>query len=439
MRTIFLVALVFAFTVFSLLPYAAAQEQKTDTSTQGERIVTAEDVKSAEHPPASVPVRFVLYPFHLINSGMESGLISFEKHNMRERLNYWTEYLRQRGVAVMIGGLGEGTGIGLGGSYTMKTGGKSDLRMLGRASFMKGYEEFDVRWTNPVGKAQFVLEGSYQWRPEENFYGFGMDSRLSDHTKFALRQTWTGARGEIAPHRRVRFGGEYKLAWLYSTGSPNTQYGSPETVFPGLPGFGENVHLQTLGFYATADGLRGEYEMGGLLHAGASLQDGLGTNALKYFSYEGQAEGRLPLAKERSALVFQGSLEFTRPRAGSSAIPFYLFPHIGGESTLRGFQLDRFYGQNIFLVTLEYRYKIHPDFQALIFFDEGQVFGRTSDLSWLNWQRNYGFGFKVMSAGSTVLRMDFGWSSEGYTYHISWGDRLPRALGGAIRYGTYRR
>ena len=98
-----------------------------------------------------------------------------------------------------------------------------------------------------------------------------------------------------------------------------------------------------------------------------------------------------------------------------------------------------FLGQNIFLVTLEYRYKIHPDFQALIFFDEGQVFGRTTDRSWLNWQRNYGFGFKVMSSPSTIVRMDFGWNSDGYTYHISWGDRMPRTLGGAIRYGTYRR
>jgi hypothetical protein len=439
MRRIFLAALMCGLAAFAVLPQAAAQEQETGISAQGERIVTEAEVQRAEHPPASAPLRFVFYPFHVINSGMESGLISFEKHNMRERLNYWTEYLRQRGVAVLIGGLGEGTGIGLGGSYTLKTGGRSDLRFLGRASFMRGYEEFDVRWTKPAGKTQFVLEGSYQWRPGENFYGFGMDSLLSDHTKFALRQTWTGARGEVAPHRRLRFGAEYKLAWLYSTDSPNTQYGSPGAVFPGLPGFGENVHLQSTGFYADADGLKGEYEMGGLLHAGASLQDGLGESTLKYFSYEGQAEGRLPVAKERSVLVFQGSLEFTRPRGGSGPIPFYLYPHVGGESTLRGYNLDRFYGQNVFLVTLEYRYKIHPDFQALIFFDEGQVFGRTTDLSWLNWQRNYGFGFKVMSSRSTIMRMDFGWNSDGYTYHISWGDRMPRTLGGAIRYGTYRR
>ena len=439
MRRIFLVALLHALTALTVLPHAAAQEQEKEASVQGERIVTEAEVHKAEHPAASVPLRFVFYPFHLVNSGMESGLVSFEKHNMRERLNYWTEYLRQRGAAVSIGGLGEGTGIGLGGSYTMKTGGKSDLSFLARASFTRGYEEFDVRWTNPVGRIQFVLEGSYQWRPQENFYGFGMESLLSDHTKFALRQTWTGARGEVALHRRLRLGTEYRLAWLYSTSSPNTAYASSGAVFPGLPGFGENVHLQTLGFYADADGLKGEYETGGLLHAGASLQDGLGESTFQYFSYEGRAEGRLPIAAERSVLVLQGSLEFTRPRGESGAIQFYLYPHVGGESTLRGFKLDRFYGKNIFLVTLEYRYKIHPDFQALLFFDEGQVFSRTSDLSWLNWQRNYGFGFKVMSSRSTIFRMDFGWSSEGYTYHLSWGDRLPRVLGGPVRYGTYRR
>jgi hypothetical protein len=439
MRRIFLEASLYALSAFSVLAHAAVQDQEKQHSSQGGRIVTEAEVHRAEHPAASVPLRYAFFPFHLFNSGMESGLISFEKHNMRERLDYYTEYLRRRGVAVLIGGLGEGTGIGLGASYTVKTGGSSDLRILGRASFSRAYEELDVRWTNPVGKARFALEGSYQWRPQENFYGFGMESRLSDHTKFALRQTWAGARGEISPHRRLCFGGEYKLAWLYSTDSPNTRYASPGEVFPGLPGLGQGVHLQSLGFYADADGLKGEYEMGGLLHAGASLQDGIGERALQYFSYEGRVEGRLPIARERSALVFQGALEFTRPRGESETIPFYLYPHIGGESTLRGYNLDRFYGQNIFLVTLEYRYKIHPDFQALIFFDEGQVFGRTTDLSWLNWQRNYGFGFKIMSSGSTIMRMDFGWSSEGYTYHISWGDRVHGALGGPIRYGTYRR
>jgi len=150
-------------------------------------------------------------------------------------------------------------------------------------------------------------------------------------------------------------------------------------------------------------------------------------------------EGRMPIVDGRSGLAFQGELEFNRPRGGSDPIPFFLLPHIGGSSTLRGFNLDRFYGKNIFFLTLEYRYQVHPNYQAFIFFDEGQMFEQTSDLSWLNWQRNYGFGIKMHSSRGAYFRFDFGYSEEGIQYHILWGDRPARPLGGAIRYGTYRR
>jgi outer membrane protein assembly factor BamA len=107
---------------------------------------------------------------------------------------------------------------------------------------------------------------------------------------------------------------------------------------------------------------------------------------------------------------------------------------------MRGFALDRFYGTNILIASLEYRYRFHPNFVGLLFFDEGQIFDRTSDLSLLNWRRNYGLGFRMLSARGTFMRVEFGWSDdEGSRIHISFGDRERRPLGGPIRYGTYRR
>ncbi len=85
-----------------------SQEERGEASSQQERIVTKEEVREVTHPAVSWPLRVVFYPFHLVNSGMESGLISFEKHSMRERLNLWTETLRQHGISAMIGGLGFG-------------------------------------------------------------------------------------------------------------------------------------------------------------------------------------------------------------------------------------------------------------------------------------------------------------------------------------------
>ena len=104
-----------------------------------------------------------------------------------------------------------------------------------------------------------------------------------------------------------------------------------------------------------------------MLHLGASHQNGLGRNKLDYFNYEVQLEGRKPIAG-RGVLVAEGNLQLNRERHGSDPIPFYLLAHAGGSSTLRGFSLDRFYGRSLALVSLEYRYKIHPNIQAYPFF-----------------------------------------------------------------------
>jgi len=166
----------------------------------------------------------------------------------------------------------------------------------------------------------------------------------------------------------------------------------------------------------------------------------LGGNNIKYFSYEAQLEGRLPVVPDNSVVVGQANIEWNRLSGGSGPIPFFLLPHIGGSATLRGVALDRFYGPNLMLLSLEYRYKMHPNIQAIPFFDVGQIYERSSDLSWLNWHRTYGFGFRFRaSTGTTVLRVNYGRSSEGYQIDVTFGDRERPPMRGPIRYGGYKR
>jgi hypothetical protein len=368
---------------------------------------------------------------------MEKGLIKYEKTYLRERMNLWFESLRKRGINLYFGGTGEGTGFGGGLGYTLG-GRKARLSLAGRMTTAK-YQEFDAAWTGTAGFTRLIVEGSYQWRPRENFYGLGQASSRAQHTNFSLRQTWAGARYEIEPRAGIRFGGEYRQAWLQAGPGSDPALASPDAFFPGLPGYGEQTRLQAVGSYFDLDAIRNEYQLGGAIHLGAAYQEGLGQSRLRYFSYEAQLEGRLPVINQRSAFVGQASIELTRRRGGSDPIPFYLLPHIGGSSTLRGFRIDRFYGANLFLLSLEYRYRIHPNIEALPFFDEGQVFDRTDDLTWLNWHRNYGFGFRYHTAAGTVVRLELGHSSEGVQFHIIMGDRGRQPLRGPIRYGAYKR
>jgi hypothetical protein len=225
---------------------------------------------------------------------------------------------------------------------------------------------------------------------------------------------------------------------LSTRSGTNPAFSSPDEFFPELPGFGRQIRLHSIGLYSDLAYLPGDYDWGGAAHLGASYQQGVG-NAVKYFSYETQLEGRLPILNGRSALVGEANVELNRERHGSEPLPFFLQPHIGGSSTLRGYALDRFYGKNLALLTLEYRYAVHPNAQAAFFFDEGQIFDRTSELSWLNWHRTYGFGLRLKSVRGTVLGMELGRSGEGWSLHITFGGRERRPLSTPVRFGKYRR
>jgi hypothetical protein len=417
-------------------------EQKTQdpgsTLPDEARITTPVEVRNAIHPTSLFPLRVISYPHRKITGGMESGLVYAEEHKVRERYQAWINHLRSYGVILRFGGMGEGSGFGGGASYFRQVRERHKLQLLGLLTF-RAYQELDFQWSSALGPSQLFWEASYQWRPQENYYGPGHDSQRQLHANFALRQSWAGIRWELRPAKHFRWGILYKQAWITALPGKNSLFPPVHELFGSLPGYGSLTHLQSPGIYFDMNYLRSEYLWGGAAHWGASYQQGLGSSQLQYAAYETQLEGRAPIVKGSSVLVGEANFQLTREGSGSDPVPFYLLPHIGGSSTLRGYPLDRFYGRNLALLSLEYRIRIHPNFQTLLFFDEGQVFNRTADLSWLNWHRNYGFGFRVWSVNGVVMRLEFGWSTEGFQAHLTWGNRERPPLRDPIRYGGYKR
>ena len=422
------------------LPIVNAQETSPPDAAQGsveERIVTPQEVQEALSSPVRAPLRVISYPFRVITHGMEKGLVKAESSHFRERMRLWTDRLRELGITPLVGGMGEQTGFGGGASYTI--GSKPQkLTFLARGTFAH-YQEFDVRWTASSARTEVNVAASYQWRPNENFYGLGHQSSKSDHTDFALRQSWVGAHFEFAAPKYFRAGVENKFISTKTGPGQNRLTTSTPDVFPDLPGLGDLLRLNSTGAYVDLDFSEGEYGWTGRAHLSSSYQHGLNESRLRYFNYEGVLEGRMPVRSGQSGFVGRIGLNVNHEKSGSDPIPFYLRPHLGGSSTLRGFALDRFYGKNLMLLSLEYRYRLHPSFEASIFHDAGQIFDRTSQLTWFNWHRNYGASFRLHNNFRTILRFEYGFSREGKMFHISFGDRAPQPIGGAVRYGTYRR
>jgi hypothetical protein len=426
--------------LLSLLANAPPPPAESCTQFYDGRIVSPEEVEERSVPSGAKPLWVLGWPCRALFGSMEKGLVKFERGRVREKIYDFQRKLAANGFRPLFGGLGEGSGIGVGTIYDLPHRVENAFHAMGRFAFLTGYQEFSANYDfEPLAGMSFNLVGDYQWRPDEPYYGEGQDSPSSDASSFALRQSSLSVHWDQRVHGRIHFGSIYNVVWLDALDSSGGARPSATVVFGELPGLGESTRLQSIGAYLGLDGFQGEYRLGGRGMFGASWQESFSEPSVRYAKLEGLMEGRLPVVEGRSVLIGQAGTDMVREASGTSPLPFYLYPRLGGSATLRGYPLDRFYGRNAIFTTLAYRWLLHPRIEAEIFLDSGQIFEHTDDLSLLDWHRNYGFGIRFRNETGTQFRLEMGYGAEGFSWHLTFGDRPIRPLGsGPVRYPAYR-
>jgi outer membrane protein insertion porin family len=115
-------------------------------------------------------------------------------------------------------------------------------------------------------------------------------------------------------------------------------------------------------------------------------------------------------------------------------IPFFEQFFLGGAETLRGYLEDRFWGNYMFLASVEYRRPIMNRIVGVLFVDVGDAFGSRSAFqfqnkglrtefgqhSGLSPQASVGIGLRVATPIGPI-RLDFGYGREGGRTHFSIG------------------
>jgi outer membrane protein assembly factor BamA len=125
-----------------------------------------------------------------------------------------------------------------------------------------------------------------------------------------------------------------------------------------------------------------------------------------------EAQQYVPLFHKTHVLAFRART--TLSYAGSGQIvPFYMQPVLGGDD-LRGFRPLRFYGNSMEVASAEYRWSIFSGLDLAAFYDTGKVFQKTSDLGVSHLEHSAGFGVRFLTPGGVALRVDTGFSREGF-------------------------
>lgn len=333
------------------------------------------------------------------------------------------------GLHLRVGGLVSGSGLAAGPEYLRRGLAKGNVvfRASARASY-KLYQRYDLQLTLPhlaADHAMLDFEAVHRNEPSLNYYGPGPNSKKSGRTDYRYEDTSFNATSAVKILPR---------AWIGMTGGylmPNVSRGrdralaSTEKVF--TPAVTPGLDIQT------------NYLRGGPIASfdyrdnPASPREG-GFYSAEYVYYSDREIGRynfrrlnaevqqyVPFFHETHVIAIRGKTELSYTDAGQ-VVPFYLQPVLGGLDDLRGFRPFRFYDDNLIVLNGEYRWSIFTGLDGVLFADEGKVFHRHSDFSLRHLEHSYGFGFRFSTEKSTFMRIETGFSREGFQIWVKFGD-----------------
>jgi outer membrane protein assembly factor BamA len=384
-------------------------------------------VDPQQNPPKTpLPGRVVLAPFRWLAPRINSGLTKVEEDRLLIRVQ---KALNKPEFHPVIGGLGDGSGFGIG-FYAATPVGWAHLSKLWfqAQGTTRRYAEIrsGVEFTrNPEARFQLGVEGRYRWRPEEDFWGAGINSSRNRRSTYNLQEGGVGAVASVSllpagvkpklrvgvdvdySHSAIKDGRDRRFARISQEFASEIRNGE-------LPGFIGGASLLAESAFVEFDGRdsRGNPEAG--VYARASVTNHDSTNQADYgfINKRVDVQGYLPLGTKRRTLVLRALGDFNDAKGGS-AIPFFRLARLGDQQTLRGYDTYRFHGRNALMGTLEYRWQLARAIKWIAFTDIGQVYNLSRELSRENLRATWGTGVAFTTERSMPFRIMFAKSPEG--------------------------
>ena len=357
-------------------------------------------------------------------SKVEERLIYIKDAKVLERLTAGVGGLR-----IKLGGLGTGGGFGLGPQYL-----RDDLArgtMFVDASAQASTRQW-VRLEAAMGQPK-TANGRLFWEARTlhhnynslPFYGQGPESEKIRRTNYRLENTVADGMVGVHINRFVRTGFSSGYMWNNVGPGQDNRYASAEQVFrpAQTAGIDKQTNFFRWGAFAQLD----------FRDSKAGPRQG-GNYSVRYDSYNDRdqrlhgfqrvdLEGQqyLPVFNKRRVFVLRGRVVMTK-HDDDQTVPFYLQSVLGGSQDLRGFRPYRFYDENMMVMNAEYRWEVFSGMDMAIFADAGKVARRRSDLDFKNLESAVGFGMRFNARNATFIRIDVGFSHEGFQVWFKFND-----------------
>ncbi len=399
----------------------------SDTPSSGD----SDRRRIAEKKEEGVGKKIVLFPFRAVGKGIESGFLAVEENNLVAKSAYLSERLTRKHVEILFGVGYDGAGLGGGVRWSPPVGAVTPTFSAAASVYLYQVYGLGLDFSRVLSrKIDLYADARYMYLPQEDFYGIGPDSSPEDRTNYKLEQTEVTLDLGRTLSGKIRFDADCRYTNTNIFSGDDTELPSSEDVFPPgtVPGLytGAELLATTLSLSFLGLDFQNDPTSGVYAKMLLGVSEDLGGDAFDYwrasfeFRWAVALLGRGERFGARSTLVVRVLAEVNEPRNGG-AVPFFNMPRLGGSTTLRGFREFRFTDENAALFNVEYRYPIQSLLDAVIFWDEGQVFPDPGDFQFGHFRSSFGGGLRMVHRHNMSIRLEVAKSSEAWAWIFKFG------------------
>lgn len=322
-----------------------------------------------------------------------------------------------KGVRFLFGGLATNSGFAAGMEYHKDLGNTAwEFRSSARVS-TRLWQLYDLELSTPERSSRRRF-GSVKVQHRNfasvNYYGPGPDSEKSGRSTFRLEDTIYEARGGLQPFKNFRVAGDFGFHQVNVGAGTDRRYASSEQLYR-TPGISRQSDFTRIAFDAGFDwrDIPGTPREGGLYKIRHSWFHDQDFGRYSFRRFDAEAQHYFGFFNNRRVIALRAKSSLAWVAAGQ-AMPFFFQPTVGGSDDLRGYRAFRFYDDNSFLMTAEYRWEVFTGLDMAVFTDAGKVFAKRNQLNFKNLESAAGFGFRFNARNEVFLRVDVGFSHEGF-------------------------
>lgn len=344
-----------------------------------------------------------------------------------------TNYLQRvttglHGFRPKIGNMVTGGGFAIGPEFF-----RDDLfrgRLTTRASAQwstRRYQKYEAEALLPTlagGHVTLNAIAGYRNYRSIAYYGPGPDTPKM-RGNYLLEDTTVDGIATVRPGRWFRLGGSLGGLWTNTGPGRDTRFVSAERVYTPqqAPGIDTQSNFFRYGTFAQFD------------YRSDPIGPKAGGNYVMQFSWfkdrkldlhnfrrlDIDLQQFIPFFNRTRIIALRARTILTDADSGNT-VPFYLQPFLGGSDDLRGFRPFRFSDRNLFLMNAEYRWEVFAGLDGALFFDSGKVFARRGQLNFRDLEASAGAGLRFNVRNATFLRLDVGFSHEGFQVWVKFND-----------------